>query len=199
MKSLFWNQPLSSKDSREEQRHTEADRHKCSQHDPISPQETRPKTRWKCVTGNITHLMVNMKFMVLPSLQWPVQICVTLNSVILQDIAPGHGKSNVYYSRYTHNANSFCCAILTAQLQNTWEARLEMTLRIQNKQCSFKRTGEYVTSQERSLGLSHHGHFSEGKKFKDNIPIKRTCWLFHFYMQIVLHRVLVYALGCLHK
>lgn len=87
-------------------------------------------THWKCMTDNITDLMVNMKFMVLPSLQWPIQICVTLNSIILQDIAPWHGKANNgYYSGYTHTQQCQQLVLITP-LQDRWEARLEMTCRI---------------------------------------------------------------------
>lgn len=158
LKYLFWNQPASSKGSREGHRHPEADRHKHSQHDPISSQKTTLKnTHWKCMTDNITDLMVNMKFMVLPSLQWPVQICVTLNGIILQDIAPWHGKANnVYYSGYTHTEQCKQLVLIT-QLQDGWEARLEMTCRIQKNQCSFKR---------------RRVCYEPGKKFGSELPWK---------------------------
>lgn len=88
---------------------------------------------WKCMTDNITDLVVNMKFMVLPSLQWPIQICVTLNSIILQDIAPWHGKANNgYYSGYTHTQQCKQLVLITP-LQDRWEARLEMTMQNSKK------------------------------------------------------------------
>lgn len=107
---------------------TKTPRHR--QTDTTAAWSYQPKKNY---AKNITDLMVNMKFMVLPSLQWPVQICVTLNGIILQDGAPWHGKANsVYYSGYTHTHTEQCKQLLLiTQLQDKQDHGLEMTCRIQ--------------------------------------------------------------------
>lgn len=167
---LSWNQPARSQGSREGQRHPEADPQTHTESawscQPIETQAKNPP--WKGTTVNITDLMVNMKFMVLPSLQWPVQICVTLNCIILQDIAPWQGKANNdYYSGYTQTTWT---AGLITQLQERWEARLEMTCRIQTTNVP---SGEPGCAVSQGLGLSCHGNLSEVEKFKENIPIQQ--------------------------
>lgn len=176
MTSLFRNQPVSSKGSREGQRQPEADRHI---HSTILSAHRQAKiTRWKCVTDIITDLVVDMKFVVLPSLQWPVQIGVTLHSVILQDVAPGRGETNGDYADK--------CIMQTAGFNYTapGQMRSQIGNDMQNsKQCSLKRIGEYLTRRERSLGWSCHGNFLEGRKELSKIFLSsRTCWLLHFCM-----------------
>lgn len=133
---------------------TKTPRHR--QTDTTAAWSYQPKKNY---AKNITDLMVNMKFMVLPSLQWPVQICVTLNGIILQDGAPWHGKANsVYYSGYTHTHR----AMQTAAPNNTapGQTRPWIGNDMQNsKNNVHSRKYKCDLSQERSLGLSCHGNF----------------------------------------
>lgn len=135
----------------------------------------------KTHTENITDLMVNMKFMVLPSLQWPVQICVTLNSIVLQDIAPWHGKVNsVYYSRYTHTHREQCQQLLfITQLLDKWDHGLETTCRIQKTMFIQENTSMLWARKEVWVWVAQEilKQKNSGRIFLSS----RTCWLLHFY------------------